>query len=799
MAARSGGLASRDSLDHRSGGGGCQQVGRVARRGRCFALPKSGVQRRFACVAPTRGRPYDSGMPLDVFHPIVAGWFADRFGEPTEPQRRGWPEIAAGRNTLIAAPTGSGKTLAAFLVCLDRLLRRWLEGSLDERIHVVYVSPLKALGNDIHRNLEVPLAELAERAAAAGLGQLPIRAAVRTGDTPAAERQAMLRRPPHILVTTPESLYLLLTAARSRELLSAVDTVIVDEIHALARDKRGSHLALSLERLEALCAAAAGADRPVGHAAADRRDCSVSGRAPSASTTRAGPTAQIVDAGHVRELDLAIEVPPSELSAVCSNEQWGEIYARLTELVAAHRSTLVFVNTRRLAERVAHHLRELLGEDAVAAITAACRARFASRPKQRLKAGQLRAIVATASLEMGIDIGYIDLVCQIGSPGSIATFLQRVGRAGHSLGKIPKGRLFPLIARRAARIAGPGAGRARGTSRRGANSRLPAGHSGAADRGQRGLRANGAKTSCTGCAAGRGPIASWRERFRRDRRDAQRGHLASGAARGLPAPRSDRRPAAGAARRRGWRRSLPAARFPRRPFIASSPSPRARSSARSTRTSRSRAWRATCFCWATRRGGCCTCAAARWWCATPRGAAQHPVLAGRTARANRRILGRAVAAARRHRGAAGRRGPEPGGRDRLAGGRVRGAGVCRRAGARLRGHAASGHRAGADRRANRLRAVLRRIGRHATGDPRPAGLADQSGLGAGAAQAVLPQLRFRAASQRRRRRHRALAGAAAQLSHRGTVQDAQRRQRARRCWSRPCWPCRCSRFAGAGT
>jgi ATP-dependent Lhr-like helicase len=382
-------------------------------------------------------------MIAGLFHPLVERWFAGRFVGPTEPQARGWPEIAAGHNILIAAPTGSGKTLAAFLVCLDRLARRWLDGTLEAKTYVVYVSPLKALGNDIHRNLEVPLAEIGALAAADGHGPMPIRACVRTGDTPAAERAAMLRRPPHILVTTPESLYLLVTSAKSRELLGSVETVIVDEIHALVRDKRGSHLALTLERLEQLNAAPpvriglSATQRPIDEIA---RFLVGTRRVDSAGV----PDCRIIDEGHFRELDLAIEVPPSELSAVCSNEQWGEIDTRLTELITAHTSTLVFVNTRRLAERVAHRLRELLGEDAVAAHHGSLSREIRQSAERRLKAGQLRAIVATASLEMGIDIGFIDLVCQIGSPRSIATFLQRVGRAGHSLGKVPKGRLLPL-------------------------------------------------------------------------------------------------------------------------------------------------------------------------------------------------------------------------------------------------------------------------------------------------------------------------------------------------------------------
>lgn len=382
-------------------------------------------------------------MPLDVFHPLIARWFADRFGEPTEPQRLGWPPIAQRRHTLIAAPTGSGKTLAAFMVCLDRLWRDWLEGRLEDVTQVVYVSPLKALSNDIQRNLQTPLAELSARATTEGHAAPPIRALVRTGDTSASERAKMLRRPPHILVTTPESLYLLLTSERGRQSLRTVRTVIVDEIHALARDKRGSHLALSLERLEALC------DLPpvrIGLSATQRPIDEIARFLVGAARVDAAgrPDCSIVDVGHVRELDLAIELPPSELSAVCSNEQWAEIHQRLVELIQSHRSTLVFVNTRRLAERVAHHLRELLGAEVVASHHGSLSREIRQWAEERLKAGELKAIVATASLEMGIDIGYIDLVCQIGSPRSIATFLQRVGRSGHALRKVPKGRLLPL-------------------------------------------------------------------------------------------------------------------------------------------------------------------------------------------------------------------------------------------------------------------------------------------------------------------------------------------------------------------
>src|ERR1035437_6405677 len=367
-------------------------------------------------------------------HPLVAEWFLGRFGSPTEPQEQGWPEILAGRTTLISAPTGSGKTLAAFLICIDRLVRKALDGSLHDRTEVLYVSPLKALGNDIQKNLDGPLSEILALAAERGLLMPEIRTAVRTGDTLMKERRDMLKRPPHILVTTPESLYILLTANGSRAILHDVETVIVDEIHAVADDKRGAHLTLSLERLDRL------ANRPtrIGLSATQKPIEEI-----AHFLTGAGrPAPAVVNIGHRRKLDLAVEVPPSELGPIASNEMWGEIYDRIAELALQHRSTLVFVNTRRLAERVALHLGERIGEELVAAHHGSLARKLRLHAERKLKNGEIRLLVATASLELGIDIGNIDLVCQINSPRAIAVALQRVGRAGHWRGAVPKGRLF---------------------------------------------------------------------------------------------------------------------------------------------------------------------------------------------------------------------------------------------------------------------------------------------------------------------------------------------------------------------
>jgi len=380
-------------------------------------------------------------MSLSGFHPAIERWFESRFREPTEPQQRAWPLIQAGRNALIAAPTGSGKTFAAFLAAIDSLLRQGLDGggTLADGTQVVYVSPLKALSNDVQKNLAEPLAEIRRTLETLCLPDVEIRTLVRTGDTPGAERQEMVRRPPHILVTTPESLYLILTAERAREMLRGVRTVIVDEIHAVARDKRGSHLALSLERLEHLTGrrlqriGLSATQKPIEDIAAF-----LSGsRHPTTDTC-------VVDSGHARRLDLAIEIPSSPLEAVMAAEVWEEIYERLVQLIREHRTTLVFVNTRRLAERLTLHLSERLGADQVTSHHGSLSKEKRLDAETRLKEGKLKALVATASLELGIDIGAVDLVCQIGSTRSIATLLQRVGRSGHHLAAVPKGRLFPL-------------------------------------------------------------------------------------------------------------------------------------------------------------------------------------------------------------------------------------------------------------------------------------------------------------------------------------------------------------------
>ncbi|TMI10610.1 MAG: DEAD/DEAH box helicase [Betaproteobacteria bacterium] len=369
-------------------------------------------------------------LPQD-FHPVIQRWWASRFAEPTDAQLEGWSAIRRGEHTLIAAPTGSGKTLAAFLTAIDRLLREAKEqGGLPDEVRVIYVSPLKALSADIHKNLAEPRREI--RALAP---DVKITAAVRSGDTPQNERAAMLRTPPHILVTTPESLYLLLTAERSRAMLRTARVVIVDEIHAVVQSRRGAHLALSLERLDHVCG------RPlqrIGLSATQKPIEEV------ARFLKDGAPCSIVDKGHRRRIDLAIEVPKSPLEAVMSGEVWQEIYERLIELIESHRTTLITVNTRRLAERMAHQLSEKLGNEYVAAHHGSLAKEARLDAETRLREGRLKVLVATASLELGIDIGHVDLVCQISSPHRIATLLQRVGRSGHTVRGVPKGRVFPL-------------------------------------------------------------------------------------------------------------------------------------------------------------------------------------------------------------------------------------------------------------------------------------------------------------------------------------------------------------------
>jgi ATP-dependent Lhr-like helicase len=377
------------------------------------------------------------------FYPIVARWFEQKFGSPTEPQRCGWPAIKAGNNVLIAAPTGSGKTLAAFFASLDELFREGLENDLPDETRVLYVSPLKALSNDIHKNLEEPLAGLRQALLESEGRDIPVRAEVRTGDTPASKRLAIGKKPPHILVTTPESLYLLLTSVSGRKVLSTVRTVIVDEIHALVGNRRGSHLALSMERLAALVKHPL---QRIGLSATQKPIEEVARFLVGANQidTSRKPKCTIVDSGYSRKIDLAIELPGSPLEAVMSNEVWGEVYQRLCELIDAHRTTLIFVNTRRLAERVTHQLAERLGKDKVTSHHGSLSAKLRLDAENRLKGGELKALVATASLELGIDIGSVDLVCQIGPTRSIATLLQRAGRADHRRGGVPKARLFPL-------------------------------------------------------------------------------------------------------------------------------------------------------------------------------------------------------------------------------------------------------------------------------------------------------------------------------------------------------------------
>ena len=377
------------------------------------------------------------------FHPVISRWFEHKFGSPTEPQRRGWPVIQSGAHALIAAPTGSGKTLAAFLAALDSLFREGLKDTLADETRVLYVSPLKALSNDIHKNLEEPLAEIRAELRAAEGRDIGVRAEVRTGDTPAAKRQSIAKHPPHILVTTPESLYLLLTSASGRKVLSTVRTLIVDEIHAVIGNRRGSHLALSMERLAALVP---GPLQRIGLSATQKPIEEVAKFLVGMQNLDkdGAPDCRVLNSGHLRAMDVAIELPGSPLEAVMSNEVWSEVYERLVNLIQAHQTTLVFVNTRRLAERVTHQLSARLGQDKVTSHHGSLSTKLRLEAEDRLKRGELKALVATSSLELGIDIGSVELVCQVGTTRSIAAFLQRIGRAEHKRGGLPKGRCFPL-------------------------------------------------------------------------------------------------------------------------------------------------------------------------------------------------------------------------------------------------------------------------------------------------------------------------------------------------------------------
>src|ERR1700761_8993717 len=426
-------------------------------------------------------------------HPILQEWFLSRFGSATEPQIEGWPAILAQRPTLISAPTGSGKTLAAFLICIDQLFRKALAGELQPHTEVVYISPLKALSNDIRKNLEEPLQQIQKLALERGYLCPPIRTAVRTGDTLPAERRAMLKQPPHILVTTPESFFILLTAEKSRANLARVRTVIVDEIHAMADDKRGTHLVLSLERLDALVCGenrlAPGAfitgltaepgapylekmwdstGSATAEGVSDQWERTQQNALPAQSPVRPAPQriglsatqnpislvadflcgsrhrdCAVIEVGRRRHFDLAVEVPNDELSSVSTNAIWDDVYNRLAELALEHRSTLVFVNTRSMAERLAFQLGERLGAENVAAHHGSLSRKLRLEAERKLKAGEIKLLVATASLELGIDIGAIDLVCQINTPRALAPALQRAGRAGHWRGAIPKARFFP--------------------------------------------------------------------------------------------------------------------------------------------------------------------------------------------------------------------------------------------------------------------------------------------------------------------------------------------------------------------
>ena len=541
-------------------------------------------------------------MPLNTLHPIVRDWFAEHFGSATEPQARAWPAIRSGENVLISAPTGSGKTLAAFLICLDDLVRAGLDGSLPDTTQVLYVSPLKALSNDIHKNLDVPLSGIASLAAERGLMLPAIRTAVRTGDTPTSERQRMVKHPPHILVTTPESLFILLTADRSRQALRSVKTVIVDEIHAMADDKRGAHLALSLARLDDLVEKAGG-PRPqrIGLSATVRPIETVARFL--APDEHAKVT--IINHGHRRAMDLAVEVPQDELGPVASNEMWQEIYDRITALIQRAQDDARLRQHEAAGRARRPHLAERLGEDAVLAHHGSLSRKLRLTAEEKLKTGKLKAVVATASLELGIDIGTVDLVCQIGSPRSIAVALQRIGRSGHQVEHTtkPKGRIFATTRDELIECAALVRSISQGELDRLLVPVTP-------------LDVMGQQIVAMAAAE------DWQEddlfaldspRLLLCRSDARRISTPSSTC----CPRASAPSAAAAARfsiaiactawsaagaARVWRRLRRAARFRTTRSSSSSRSRTRRSSARSTRISPSRAWPATCSCSARRRG-----------------------------------------------------------------------------------------------------------------------------------------------------------------------------------------------------
>lgn len=397
-------------------------------------------------------------MSIDLFHSLISNWFEQRFTTASPPQLQGWPAIASGQNTLILAPTGSGKTLAAFLWCIDELLRLGMgsDAKQFERnlhgIHTLYISPLKALNNDIHRNLKEPLAGIHAEAKAAGITAPPIRVQVRTGDTPASERAAMLRKPPHILITTPESLFLLLTSVKGRELFRNLRYVIIDEIHNISANKRGVHLSLSLERLEGLCHKSpvriglSATQKPL-----ERIAAFMAGQYMDTDGIWKSRPVTIVDCGQRKDLDVRVIAPVPDYSDLPEASVWPAVYQKLYELIRSHRTTLIFANMRAQTEKIARqlnemHSRQVNNPDAIIAL-----AHHGSLSKEtrfdienRLKSGDIPAVVATASLELGIDIGSIDLVVQLEAPRSVASALQRVGRSGHLLSATSKGRIIPL-------------------------------------------------------------------------------------------------------------------------------------------------------------------------------------------------------------------------------------------------------------------------------------------------------------------------------------------------------------------